>query len=92
GPVPFGYVPDYFSALGSSPSGTSRLLSCSGVIPFGYVPDYFSALGSSPSGTSRLLSCSGVIPFGYVPTTFLLKGHPLRIRPGYFPAQGSSPW
>ncbi|PKI67154.1 hypothetical protein CRG98_012482 [Punica granatum] len=61
----------------ANPSGTSRLLFCSGVRPLRVRPDYFSALRS--------------VPFGYVPTTFLFRGHPLRVRPDYFPAQGSSP-
>ncbi|PKI48218.1 hypothetical protein CRG98_031373 [Punica granatum] len=34
----------------------------------------------------------GSVPFGYVLTTFLLRGHPLRVRPDYFSAQGSVPF
>ncbi|PKI37854.1 hypothetical protein CRG98_041755, partial [Punica granatum] len=93
--IPFGYVPttflhrghplrvrpDYFAAQGSSPWGTSRLLFCTG------------CLGVCPLRVRpNLLFCIRVIPFGYVPTTSLHRGHPLRVRPDYFAAQGSSPW
>ncbi|PKI30846.1 hypothetical protein CRG98_048763, partial [Punica granatum] len=32
------------------------------------------------------------MPFGDAPTTFLLRGHPLRVRPDYFSAQRSVPF
>ncbi|PKI34906.1 hypothetical protein CRG98_044703 [Punica granatum] len=79
GSVPFGYVPTTFLLRGPSPSGTSRLLFCSGVrplwgsVPFGYVPTTF-----LHRGPSRLHFCSGV--------------RPLRVRPSYFSAQGSVPF
>ncbi|PKI70459.1 hypothetical protein CRG98_009148 [Punica granatum] len=78
---------------GLSPSGTSRLLFCTGVRPLRVRPDYFSAQGS--------------VPFGYVPTTFLLRDpspsgtsrlffcsgvRPLPVRPDYISAQGSVPF
>ncbi|PKI57971.1 hypothetical protein CRG98_021635, partial [Punica granatum] len=94
GIIPIGYVPttfllrghalrvgpDYFSPQGSSPSGTSRLLFCTG------------STGVCPLRVRPvLLFCTGIIPIGYVPTTFLLRGHALRVGPDYFSPQGSSP-
>ncbi|OWM75355.1 hypothetical protein CDL15_Pgr021071 [Punica granatum] len=90
---PFEYVPTTFLLRGQFPSGTSRLLFCTGVRPLRIRPDYFSA--------------QGAVPFGYVPTTFQHRGRspsgtsrllfrtggrPLRVRPDYFSAQGSVPF
>ncbi|PKI58169.1 hypothetical protein CRG98_021427 [Punica granatum] len=91
GSVPFGYVPTTFLHRGPSPSGTSRLLFCTGVRPVqgktsrtlqtrrATRPASCKSIGGpSPSGTSRLLFNTGV--------------RPLRVRPDYFSAQGSVPF
>ncbi|PKI63902.1 hypothetical protein CRG98_015683 [Punica granatum] len=85
--VPFEYVPTTFLHRGPSPSGTSRLLFCSGVIPFGYVPTTFLHKGHTLRVRPDYFSKQGSVPFGYVPTTFLLRGHPLRgsVPFGYVP-------
>ncbi|PKI77704.1 hypothetical protein CRG98_001934 [Punica granatum] len=85
GYVPFGYVPTTFQHRGSSPSGTSRLLFCTGVRPLRKRPDYF-FLHHANRRANNPAPCKPA----YVPTTFLHRGpspsgvRPLRKRPDYF--------